>query len=340
MKRRWKPIVVGLALLVPVALVVSLAAVYAHYSDPAYIRSAAEQYMQQFTTGRVTIGRASFSWLEGLRLYDVALYEPEASPRPTSTAASRSLDDAIFTCPHVLLETDLIASLWGQLTITSVVATEPTCSIVRNAHDGSTNLAGLIGSAEFGESQRPLTLPTIELRDARILVVARDSHRSRVVEDLVLTIRARPSTHDPAIYDVAWQAGAGRKSSGRSLVDLGTGHVRNVEGGLPWMSIEGIMSVINARFDGAAAWSELLGLDGTVRARDYGIGGDADDRGRRSAAIELREASISIPVTDAERSLPRGERYLRFDRVNGNVRFTRDMIHAEFTGFFHGSECH
>ena len=338
-KRRWKPIVVGLALLVPVALVVSLAAVYAHSSDPAYIRSAAEQYMQQFTTGRVTIGRASFSWLEGLRLYDVALYEPEASPRPTSTAPSRSLDDAIFTCPHVLLETDLIASLWGQLTITSVVATEPTCSIVRNAHDGSTNLAGLIGSAEFGESQRPLTLPTIELRDARVRVIHRTDHGARVVDEQVLTVRGRPTSPNSRYYDIVWQGGGTKAAQGCTQVDLRTGRLRNVFGGLPWMSLEAVMIVVSAENEAAGAWSELLGLDGIVRAKDYNFSGPSDEDGPRSATIELENAALSIPIDEGELGLAADERYLRFEKVFGTVTLTAEGVEADFRGMFHGSEC-
>ena len=212
-------------MLVPVALAASLVAAYAHYADPAYIRSAAEQYMQQFTTGRVTIGRASFSWLDGVRLHDVALYEPKASSGPTSTAASRSLDNAIFTCPHVLLETDLIASMLGKLTITSVIATEPTCSIVRNAYDGSTNLAGLIGSDEFGRSQGPLTLPTIELRDARVRVIHRTDERARVVDEQVLTVRGRPTSPDSRYYDIVWQGGGTKAAQGCTQVDLRTGRL-------------------------------------------------------------------------------------------------------------------
>ena len=338
-KRRWRPIVVGLAVVVPVALVASLMAVYAHYADPAYIRSAAEQYMQQFTTGRVTIGRASFSWFDGIRLYDVALYEPESSRRRTATTVRESLDDAIFTCPHVRLETDLIASMLGKLTITSVVATAPTCSIVRNSYDGSTNLAGLIGSAEFGLSQGPLTLPTIELRDARVRVIHRTNDRTRIVDEQILTVRGRPTSPDSPYYDIVWQGGGTRSAQGCTQVDLRTGRLRNVFGGLPWMSLEAVMIAVNAEYEAAGAWSDLLGLHGIVRAKDYDFSGSSDDYGSRSATIELEDAALSIPIDEFELELAADKRYLRFENVFGSVTLTAEGVEAVFRGKFHGSRC-
>ncbi|MEK7756212.1 MAG: hypothetical protein AAB385_03265, partial [Planctomycetota bacterium] len=162
-----------------------------------------------------------------------------------------------------------------------------------------------------------------------------------IVEDLALTLRGRPSQRNPGIYDVVWQGGADTAGSGHSQIDLQSGYLRNVRGGLPSLSIETVMLAVNAGYDGAGAWCDLLGLDGRVRARDYNLIGDPGAPGdaTRSATIDLHDASLSIPIHKEERELASDQRYLRFENVDGTVVVTTDAIRAEFTGRFHGSEC-
>jgi hypothetical protein len=329
---------------------------YSRYTHPERIRALAKAYLQQRVRGTASIGSASYSWLRGVRLYDVAVRPPEAQPpRPASTVPA-TFDGPVFTCREVRLATargvgrSLIS---GKLSVESVVAFEPACRIVRDKADGRTNLDGLLQLSDTLDHAEPAPLPTIELRDLRVSVASREQGQERVVEDLSLTIRARPSDEHPDVYDVVWRGDRDVAASGHSQVDLRTGLVRNVRGGLPGMSIEAVMLAINARYDGAAAWCELLGLDGTVHVTDYSFTGLAVDGLRSSregsetlpslaeglATIELREASISIPINELERPLPPQERYLRVERVSGRVDVTPEAIEAEFAGLFHGSDC-
>ncbi|MCZ6894699.1 MAG: hypothetical protein O7H40_11725, partial [Gammaproteobacteria bacterium] len=157
--------------------------------------------------------------------------------------------------------------------------------------------------------------PTIELRDARIRVVSVEDGEARLVEDLRLTIRARPAQGEPDTYVVAWHDESQQAADGHSKIDLRTWRLRNVQGGLPWMSIEAVMAAIDVGYDGVGAWSDLLGLAGIVRAKDYNLPGAGENQATRSATIELTNASISIPIGAEESDLPPEERYIRFEGV-------------------------
>ncbi len=322
--------------------------VYQHYADPETIRAIAETHLQRYTRGIVTVGSARLSLLEGIRLYDVAVSEV----RSDTDSPGQVPISPVFECREVRLGCDLLSALAGDLKIESVTALEPTCRIVRHRADGRTNLTGLLASSG-SPGTWPVRLPTLELRDAHIQVISREPAEDRIVENLRLTIRALPSKQNRHVYDVVWHGGTSRAASGHSQIDVRTGGLRNISGGLPLMSIEAVMLAVNARYDGAGAWCDLLGLDGEVRATNYGFDkvsalispGSRDDRepatdGKGiSATLELLDASISIPINDDERMLRPDERYLRFERVNGEVELTPDGIRAAFTGLFHGSEC-
>ena len=121
-----------------------------------------------------------------------------------------------------------------------------------------------------------------------------------------------------AVFDMQEPTGDG----GQSRIEVTSGVVRNVRGGLPWMRIDAVMQLVDIRFDGAGGWSDLMGLRGRVRALEYDVGAGRP----RSATIELRQAGVSIPIDAEEERLGRGERYLTFESVDGTVRMTRDRL--------------
>jgi len=304
-----------------------------HYTSSERIKAIAEVYLQQFTHGRVTIGSASFSFLDGVRLYDMTVDPVQAE----GSSGNRPVPP-VFSCREAKLTHDLMSTLVGDFKINSIVVSQPTCVIVRDAALGRTTLRNLFNVPQR-DDQQPVSMPTIDLRNARITVISRERDDDRAVSELRLSVRALPSRQEPGVYDVVWESDEGRRASGHSQIDLPTGRLRNVRGGLPWMSIEAVMLALDATYDGASAWCELLGLDGVVRASDFRLGGGPDQQQTSSATIELREASISIPIDEHERPLPAQDRYLRFERVNGHVEATTNEIQAEFDGLFHGSEC-
>lgn len=324
----------GLAIILTLAMA-GLALTYRHYANPARIAALASEHLQRFTRGRVEVGSAVFSFRDGIRLFDVSV---APAPEAARSVPAGGQSYPLFRCEEVRLGQDLWSAVRGRLVIQSITAKQPTCTIVRNRGTGQTNLKDMFQLSSATDAFGDFALPVVELDDARVVVVSREAGRDRVVEDLTLSVRAMPTARSPSTVDVVWQSGADKSTGGHSQIELRTGVIRNVRGGLPWMSIEAVMLALNAGYDGAGAWCDLLGLGGDVRATDFYLDG-SNDGTERSATVELQEATLSIPLDETENGLPAQERYLRFDRVNGEARLTPDGIRATFAGQFHGGAC-
>lgn len=348
-RRLWGVLAIGLALGTG-----SSVATYHYYTTPERVRLLCESYLQQFTEGRVTVEAATFSWREGVRLTDVVVHDV---PRATDDSTSFLNSTPAFSCRHVAIRLNPLSLITGGRRVESIIAESPTFAIVRDLADGSTNLSRLFRPMlEDPVRGMPAgAAPIVELREARVKVLSRSKEGDRVVDDLTVTIKARSRKLEPNIYDMVWESvGRGPRaggitaeitaahaaSDGHSQIDLRTGHLRNVRGGLPWMSIEAVMLAINARYDAVGAWNDLLGLDGTVRAVDYNLTRDPQGDGAPSATIALNGASISVPINPAERDVPPHERYLRLEDVDGRITLTGEAIHVELDGLFHASPCH
>ncbi|MBI4718375.1 MAG: hypothetical protein HY763_11260 [Planctomycetes bacterium] len=310
-----------------------------HFADPERIRARAEASLQEYFHGRVAVGAARFSWLEGITLRDVAVSEvPHGTGvRPDSLVPKPP--GSVFYCDRVELKPQVLPLLQGLLRIESVVAHEPKFAIVRSADDGRTNLDGLLNAAAFGDSSPERPPPRVELRTASVRVIQREQNVDRLVENITLTIRGRRSDRSADVYDLVWYRDGEPPASGHSQVDLQTYQLRNVRGGLPWMSLEAVMIAINAKYQEVGAWRDLLGLEGAVRARDYNIGRSAQGKDSSFAAIDLEDAALSIPLDRSEEPLAPQERYLRFERVYGTIELSEGGIQATFDAQFHGAAC-
>ncbi|MCH7595069.1 MAG: hypothetical protein IID35_00790 [Planctomycetes bacterium] len=329
-RRRNRTLVLATALLCVLGVAGAIA--YNTYSNPERIRSVAESYLQRFTPQRVTVGSATFSFLEGVRLYNVAVANSPTTPNVPGSSTP------IFFAEEIRLEYDPWQAMRGRLAIQSLLALSPTFTIVHDAATQTTNLSDFLRPGDLLQHNRDLKSPTIELRDARVRVLSVEPEGLRPVEDLHVTIRARPDPSNPYVYDVVWRSSIDN-TQGHSRIDLETGQIRNVQGGLPAMSIEAVMLAINAKYDGAGALRDLLGLSGTVRATDYDLVTTAEPGDTRSATIELLSASVSVPINSDEAELAPDQRYLRFEDVDGTIELHAEQIRASFTGSFHGSVC-
>lgn len=327
----------GLAVAALLAVLLTGYALWKYYAltDPERIKLMAQREIQQYFHGEVLVDRAEFSWFDGVVLHGV-----EVRRVPSSTDSVRPDDwteQPVISCREIRLTHDPRLLLLGHWRVVNVFAKNPTGFIVRDPAREGTNLTGLFRVPD-AEDRSELDIPTIELRDARITVVGREHDRDRVVDHLTMTIRGLPDPQDRSVYNLAWQSTNPKRAAGRASVSLDSGQVRNVSGGLPWMSIEAVMIAVDARFDGAGSWSDLLGLDGTVRVSDY-ILTDGPD-GQRHVTIQLRDAGLSIPLDEREQQMPPWERYLQFDNVDGRISADRDTLRANFAATFHGSECY
>jgi len=90
------------------------AVVYVRVADPERVRRAAEDYLQRYFAGPVSIRTAAFSWTEGVRLFDVAVGSPTpkaeaVSGGPIDQPDARGALDAvrpILTCREIRLGYD------------------------------------------------------------------------------------------------------------------------------------------------------------------------------------------------------------------------------------------
>lgn len=337
-RRRWLR---RLLLLIPVVGVILAGLVLVrHYTHPERIRATAEDYLQRFAHGRVSVGSARFSLFGGIRLFDVTVSEvPHEATFSLDGRPSRRPITPVVSCREVKLTCDLTSIFVDRPRVRSVVAFAPTFSIVRDLTARRTNVDGLLRAPDRSEEDKRLALPAIELRDAGVKVMSRDRGRDRLVGDLRLTVRALPLRRNPDVFDVVWQGGEDRASSGHLQIDLRARRLRNVRGGLPWMPIEAGTLALDTKWDGMAARCESLGIRGSVWVRDYDLPWGSDTHQARSATIELADASISIPVDEGESAGPPEERYLRFEQINGQMELAAKEITAELTGVLHGSEC-
>lgn len=329
--RRWCWRVGGLLVMVAVAG----GLLYRQQTDPERVRALAERYLGMYVGGPVTVRVAEFSFFDGLTLFDVEVHEATPPAQQASNHTSEQKSTPVFSCRRVHVRAHPWSMLWGQMRIEQIVADQPICTVVRRTSDGTTNLRGLFRIPDAGLTNFSYeTLPTVELNDVCLRVISRDADKDRIVEDLRVAVRAIQSIPGQPIYDIVWHEDGAEPTSGHSQLDLSTGRLRNVKGGLPGMSIEGIMLVVNSHFDGVGAWSDMLGLRGTVFAREYDVTSSSP-----SATLELSNATISIPVGQEELDLPAADRYLRFDDVFGTAQLTGDALVATFRASFHGSPC-
>jgi hypothetical protein len=307
-----------------------------HYTSPERVLDLAERFVQQRVTGRVRIGSADLSLGGKLYLHDVVIGSSGPGARDAASGTPRR-SDAVLVCPEIEFDYDPMSLLSGRLTIRSILAQGPVFTISRDEH-GVSNITDLLLPTDDLDAFSAEDMPSVELRDARVRVVEHHGEAERIIEDIPLTVRAHRADQPGVVYDIVW-TGRTPDEGGLSQIDMLTGVLSNVRGGLPWMSIEGVMNVVDVEYDGAGSWSRLLGLGGSVRAEDFLIGQRATPGRPRYVTISLRDATLSVPVSEAEYNLDRHEKYLSFERVNGAIRVTETALTADFAGVLHGAKC-
>ena len=152
-------------------------AAYHYYTRPARIRQIIEARIQRFVNADVSVGGATFSWLNGVRVTDLSVTRPIARGKEGNDHAAAN-DDLIFSCPLVRLTHDPYAILLGRLDLTSVVADGALLRIARDASTGATNVADLLNPDDDETHGKP-DLPLTQLRNARLLVARRDAAWAR-----------------------------------------------------------------------------------------------------------------------------------------------------------------
>jgi len=333
---RWLFVFIG-------AIIAGAAAAWAGYhrlTDPQRLRTFTENYLQSFFHGKVSVGAAEFSRFDQVTLRDVHLSSAPGSATSEGPEA-QSMTTEVFSCRRVELVLRTRSLLRGKVEFDSISAQQPEWTIRRDVENGLTNMHGLLRTDRLrGGDADAAALPSLELNDSSLRVLRIEEAATRPVEDLRLTLRGSVCPQDARWYDIVWTRGDAAGVSGHSQLDLTDLRLRNVRGGLPWMSIEAVAIAVDSHFHHAAQWRDLLGLEGAVRASDYDF--DANDAaGGRFAVLELQDAMLAIPLPGSKTApgSPQ-EQFLRFQHVFGNIKLTSDALRAEFDGRLHDGACH
>ncbi len=160
--RRW-------CMLCLFVLLTTLIGVYWFVTDARRVREMAESYLSELSGAQVTVGRATLSIFEGLRLDDVRVYtEPQKKIDPKSIRAL-----PIFTASRFQITYNLRLMLRGKLEATKIVATNPHVLMAEDVDVGLWNYQHLAKKPSAPDlpvstSGQPLKLPEIVLRDARV----------------------------------------------------------------------------------------------------------------------------------------------------------------------------
>ncbi|MFH0983559.1 MAG: hypothetical protein V2A79_18750 [Planctomycetota bacterium] len=319
--------------IVALSVLAAAALLYAWMTDPEHIRRRCEHYFGRFLDGEVHIESATFGLFDGIQLGGVQVTERGAT-RPTS-----SPERPFFYCRNLLLKHDPLAMLVGRLKVQEVVAVNPVCNLIRSDETGDYNMGHMLrGSARRESAERP-PLPVVRLRNASLIITRDGGGERRDVDRISLGLLATPLDDAEGTYTLAWKREGAELTEGRSLLDLRTLSFKDLEGGLPWLSLETGMLAVATQVPDTDRWFSLLGLSGRIKAEGYdmSLGTGQGEPGRLT--LRLRDASLSIPADEVERRLPLSERYLRFDGVEGVVELSQRQADVRFTGRFHGSPC-
>ncbi len=306
---------------------------YGTMTDPERMRRRCEAYLGRFIDGEVTVENATFGFFTGIHLDGVRVTESSA------TSSASSADHPFFYCRNLLLKHDPLAMLVGKLSVEEVVAINPLCNLVRASASGDYNISRIFrGSSPGGRVKKP-RLPVVRLRNASLIIARETEGKRRDVDRITLSVVATPESETARSYSVAWKRGGPEPVEGRSRFNLRTLSFKDLKGGLPWLSLETGMLVVATQIADADRWFGLLGLTGQIKAEDYDLSLRAGPGERGRLTVRLRDASLSIPIDEAEQSLPRAERYLRFDDVEGTVELSQTRAEVQFGGTFHGAPC-
>ncbi len=327
-RRGWR-ILAWTALGLATVLGVAGSWAYRYYADPQRVSALVAERITRTTTGRVRIGSATFSLFDGVHLRDLSVSEPDAATdeRP------------VFQCPEVIVRHDLLAALVGRFRARSVTLQSPMLTVAVDPETGGTNLDALIEGFKRRKRPRTPSRPVVEARDGRVRLV-RASTPDRAVEELSLSVRARPTPTDADVYDIVWQELREAQSAGHAQVHVRNGTCRNVRGGSPTVSVDTVLTLAEGRFAGAAERAKTLGLKGSVRLRDYDLVlRKGADESQQSAVIDVSEVYVSVPASADERAKPADERYLQFTQLAGEIHVAPTEIRARLQGALGGAQC-
>lgn len=319
----------GLAAL---AGVVMIWVTYTQLTSVSNVRVRAREILEQLTDGDVRIASAEFDIFDGIHLTQVSVAIP-ASSEFVPIGASREQRE-VFSCGDLYLKLDPYRLMLGRFSVNEIVAVTPSLVSVRRASDGLCNWQELFHPRERKRPRESMR-PVVRLRNATVRLLEIENGQRVAVDTMSVHALARQSRDEPDEYLIElWELGG---SAGQSLlaVNTETGAYQKRWGELPVVSIESVRAVLPPGAGSVDRWLKLLDLRGHLRPDELEI----NDREPWRARVELRDITLSLPLTAQEVELPADRRFLKLTNANGFIQFEGNRATLEASALLRNSPC-
>ncbi|MBP7935623.1 MAG: hypothetical protein KA354_13335 [Phycisphaerae bacterium] len=322
--RRW----VGLALLVVLVLILGG---YCRLTDKTRLRAMAEGWLEDFSGGEVRIEDVRLDMFEGLHLVGVTIATPTAArfdPSDDSLA-----NRVILRAATVFLQLRPVSVLTGHLVVPQITAINPEIVVARRSSDGKWNWEMMAPQHRKRLSKKAMQLPEIRLRDARVIQCRLDERGWFRAPAQGFWVEARPKPDQADTYTIAltrvFNSSAEAETEPESAQFDFNMRTLALEGSLPFLSVDEIRMAAPAT---VSRWLEVFSTSGFVRANSLRV----NEGARLAASLDLREATVSVPLNDDEAARPPEQRHIRLDQIEGTITISGRDATADLRGRFHG----
>lgn len=316
-------------------MVASLGLGYQRITSESRLRNYAEIWLEGFTGGDARIERVEFDLFRGMTLVGVTVAVPE---HPPFNPGNNSLEArTIFRSSSLFLRLRPLSVITGDLVVPEVVAVQPELTLVRRLSDGLGNWQAMLSRRPRREGRETTPeLPRIRLRNARLGQFQLDKTGRSGGSPQIIYAEAQPGETGTGVYEVLItkvtesdreREAAHSGETGNLTIDMRT---LAVAGRLPTMTIEELLFTAPPA---VVRWLDVLDLQGLVRPETFALEPDRE----RTATLNLREASLSIPLDADEYALPSDERYVQLSDIAGTIEFDGPRTTLDLSGRFSGS---
>lgn len=291
----------------------------------------AEGWLENFSGGEVRIEKVRLDLFEGLHLLGVTIATPAAArfdPGDDSPG-----NRTILKAATLFLQLRPLSLFTGDLVVPQITAIQPEIVLARRVSDGKWNWEMMAIERRRRVSRKAMQLPEIRLRDARVVQCRLDERGWLHSPAQAVWLEARPKPDHANTYTVAITRLLNRpdraepeQEAARFDFNMRT---LAIEGSLPVLSVDEIRMAAPAEF---SRWLELLSTSGLIRADNIRLGRNTEF----SASLSVRDAMVSIPLSDAEKARPPQDRHLRFEQITGTITVAGNEATTDLQGSFQG----
>lgn len=325
-------------------LLVFLAAAFAWYClvtrDEA-IRSRAVVFLEEATSGEVSVGRAQFRMFGGITLYEVHVsvpYDARLDPK-----AKEPVERTIFSAASVRLVHNPWRLLFGKLHVEEIVATKPTIILSHNVDNGLRNWQLLSADSRVARpAGRGRNRPRITLRSAKLVVVAidQDGRTRQRAEELDADVRPHPQL--PTAYSIEIRRFSPPAERTTVVFDPGERLLTNT----PFVDVRTIRLQLPKRLQ---QFFGRIGLEGEAKLGRLVY--DSSSPGGRDTTIELRDVRCAVPLSMLREGLlshdegtskpaaPDQSADLVMTDVRGRLNHRGDSLELDVSGLINGARC-